>query len=63
MSHRPKCPNHTVEMDPTDNPRYWVCPVSSARFEVEVDLESEETKLDLWGNPMTTFKITPLGEE
>jgi hypothetical protein len=57
---RPKCPNHTVEMDRSGDPRIWICPVSDARFEVDVDMVSQEKKIDKFGNPITTYKVTPL---
>lgn len=57
---RPKCPNHTVEMTRTDNPRIYICPISDARFEVDVDDMTSEVKVDKFGNPMIDWKITPL---
>lgn len=60
---RPKCPNHVVEMDPTDEPRIWICPVSTARFECDVDIQEGERKMkkDKFGKlvPDTEWKITP----
>jgi hypothetical protein len=60
MSFRPKCPNHTCEMDPTDEPRIYICPISSAEFEVDVDGSQKKKKIDKFGAPMTEFIVTPL---
>lgn len=60
---RPKCPNHTVEMDKSDEPRIYICPISSARFEVDVEDADKEIKLDKYGNPIETFIIKSLGGE
>lgn len=57
---RPKCPNHTCEMSPTDNMRIWICPVSGARFECDVETQAKDIKLDKWGKPMAAFTVTPL---
>jgi len=60
---RPKCPNHTVEMSPTDQPRMWICPVSGAHFEADVDAAQKERKVDVFGRPYETWTVTDLGEE
>lgn len=57
---RPKCPNHTVEMTPTDERRIFICPISDARFECDVEEAETETKIDKFGNQMFEWKITPL---
>lgn len=57
---RPKCPNHTVEMQATDNRRIYICPVSDARFECDVETQDKEQKLDKYGKPMLSYKVTPL---
>lgn len=57
---RPKCPNHTVEMDKTDEPRIWICPISGARFEAEADEQRGEVRYDKYGNPMIEWKLKPL---
>lgn len=44
-------------MDPTDNTRIWICPVSSARFEAEVDQTEGEVQVDKYGNPMQGYTI------
>lgn len=31
----PKCPNHGCGMNPTDDLRIWICPISDARFEAD----------------------------
>lgn len=60
---RHRCPNHTVEMSKTDNPRIWICPISDARFECDVDMHEGEKKIDKYGNPMVDWKVTFTGEE
>jgi len=50
-------------MDKSDTPRIWICPVSGAHFQVEEDESDAEIKVDLWGRPMKSYKVTPLGEE
>lgn len=57
---RPKCPNHTVEMDPTDEKRIWICPISGARFEVSIDDQQKEQKKDKYGRLMQEWKLVPL---
>lgn len=57
---RPKCPNHTVEMDRTDEPRVWICPISGARFEADSDDLSTEVRYDKYGRPLIDWKLTPL---
>lgn len=53
----PKCPNHTVSMDRTDNRRLWICPISGALFEADSDEQKTERKLDKFGNPITEWTI------
>ena len=60
---RPKCPNHTVEMDPTDNPRMWICPISGARFEADVDNKGGVKKKDKFGRPLVEFKVTAVDDD
>lgn len=55
---RPKCPNHTCEMSPTDNRRIWICPISGADFECDVDTQDKNIKLDKYGKPMASYKVT-----
>lgn len=57
---RPKCPNHTVEMNKTDEPRIWICPISGARFEADADEQEHMVKYDKYGRPMIEYKLTPL---
>ena len=57
---RPKCPNHTVEMEKTDERRIWICPISGARFEADSDEYSADVKYDKFGNPITEWKLNPL---
>jgi len=56
---RPKCPNHTVEMDPTGDRRIWICPVSAARFECEADWHDNKKviKQDINGKTIETFNV------
>lgn len=60
---RPKCPNHTVEMIPTDKREIWICPVSDARFTCSVDTKEKnrQRKLTLDGmiQEVENWKITP----
>lgn len=60
---RPKCPNHLVEMSPTDERRIWICPISDARFECDVDTSEKERKVDKFGKVMDSWKVTSTGEE
>jgi hypothetical protein len=55
---RPKCPNHTVEMDPTDQRRMWICPISGAHFEADADFQDKVKKFDKFGRPMQEWKVT-----
>lgn len=57
---RPKCPNHTVEMTPTDERRIFICPVSDARFECDVEDQEAEVKRDKFGKEIIEWIITPL---
>lgn len=59
---RPCCPeSHPgVEMQPTDNPRIWICVISDCRFEVEVDIDAKSKKKDKFGKLITSYKITQL---
>lgn len=59
----PKCPNHVVSMDKTDERRMWICPISGARFEADGDEAQQTTKIDKFGNPVTEWKITSIDEE
>lgn len=47
----PRCPNHKVPMSGTDNRRIWICPVSDARFECDVDTaeRNKQHKVNLAG--------------
>lgn len=63
MSHRPKCPNHHVEMDRTDNPKIWICPISDARFEVDVDQADTKKKFDKFGREIIDYTIKSIDEE
>ncbi len=54
---RPKCPNHRVEMDRTDAPRFWICPISGYKFECDVDEQKGEIKLDKFGRPSHVWAI------
>lgn len=47
-------------MDKTDEPRRWICPVSDARFEVDVDISQKKVKIDKFGEPITEYTVTPL---
>jgi hypothetical protein len=60
---RPKCPNHAVEMERSDEPRIYICPISDARFECATDDQSKKTKFDKFGNPMQEYEVTPLDGE
>lgn len=59
---RPRCPNHGVEMDPTDNRSMWICPISMARFEAHVDWQdkNQEYQKNKFGKlvPKDEWKIT-----
>lgn len=57
---RPKCPNHTVEMTPTDERRIFICPISDARFECDVEDQDTEVKIDKFGKQTYDYKITQL---
>ena len=57
---RPKCPNHLCECDPSGEPRIWICPISSYRFELDSDEHQAELRYDKYGRPMTTFTLKPL---
>lgn len=57
---RPKCPNHVIEMDKTDTPRIWICPISGAQFEADADEQERDVKYDKFGRPMITYKLTQL---
>ena len=57
---RPKCPNHQCEMDRSGEPRIWICPVSSARFEADSEDQTREVRHDKFGRPITSYKLTPL---
>jgi transcription elongation factor Elf1 len=56
----PKCPNHTVPMDKTDQPRMWICPISGARFECDVDIQEGKKKIDKFGKPIHDWQIKAL---
>jgi hypothetical protein len=60
MTHRPRCPNHLVELDPTDNLRIGICPISGARFQVDVDVATSEIKLNKDGHPIHQLTVVPL---
>jgi len=60
---RPKCPGHHCEMEPTNNPRIYICPISGWKFECDVDEQSTRTKLDKFGRIMKNFKVAPVGGE
>lgn len=55
---RPKCPNHSCEMQATDERRMFICPISGAFFECDVDTQDKETKIDKYGRPMVGYKVT-----
>ena len=57
---KPKCPNHQCTMDPTDVNTIWICPVSDARFSVDVDVGTQAKKIDKFGRLLTSFTITAL---
>ena len=57
---RPKCPNHGCEMDKTNTPRTFICPVSGYRFDCDVDAQAKTVKRDKYGRPLTSFTVTPL---
>ncbi len=54
---RPKCPNHAVQLEPTDQKRLWICPISDAEFECEVDSANSKKKVDLYGNIVTEWVV------
>lgn len=60
---RPKCPNHKVEMIPTDQRRIWICPISDARFTCNVDTQdaNRQRRVNLAGQieEVESWKITP----
>lgn len=56
----PKCPNHVVPMQRTNEKRIWICPISGARFEADSEDQENEKKIDKLGNPVTEIKLTPL---
>lgn len=62
MAGRPKCPDAhpTVEMIPTGDKRIWICQISSARFEVSIDDQEADAKVDKFGNKIIKYKITPI---
>lgn len=60
---RPKCPNHTCEMIATNNKRIFICPISSARFECDVEDKGMEKLFDKFGKEMISFKVTALDGE
>ncbi len=53
----PRCPNHAVPMNRTDDIHIWICPISYARFTCEVDEMKGEIRLDKFGRPMQTWAI------
>lgn len=57
---RPKCPNHACEMQATDERRIFICPISGARFECDVEEQEKDIKFDKYGKPMVEWKLTPL---
>lgn len=59
---RPCCPSSHpgVEMQPTNNKRIWICVISDARFEVEVEEQGKDMKKDKWGRMKPKYKITQL---
>ena len=57
----PKCPNHHVEMDSTNDITQWICPVSGARFEVEVEgKDFVKTKIKTVNGYMDVYKMKPV---
>lgn len=60
---RPRCPNHHCELTPTDEPRWWICPISDAQFECSVDTaaQNRQRKLNLAGQieEVESWKIKP----
>lgn len=57
---RPKCPNHTCEMDKTNVAKIYICPISGYRFEVNVDDKDSKVKKDKFGRVMKSFDVKPL---
>lgn len=45
-------------MDRTDTPKTWICPVSGAHFECEVDEAKGEIRLNKFGQPMVSWTVT-----
>lgn len=62
---RPKCPNHGVEMIGTDERRIFICPVSDARFECDVDENAKGggLRLNTAGQLEHSWKIKNIDEE
>jgi hypothetical protein len=56
----PKCPNHVVPMQKSDQPRIYICPISGYRFQCDVEEQASEEKKDKFGNTLKEFKIKPL---
>lgn len=60
---RPKCPNHGCELDPTDNKRVGICPISGYHFQVDIDDKGGLVSKDKFGRIMQEFIVTPLDGE
>lgn len=54
---RPKCPNHGCEMQGTDERRIYICPISGADFECDVEDQQAEKKFDKFGQPKVEWVI------
>lgn len=56
----PKCPNHGVSMNKTDERRVWICPISGYRFEADSDENEATQKIDKYGRPIVEWKLKAL---
>lgn len=55
---RPKCPNHGVEMERTEERRIYICPISDAQFECDTEDQEGQIKYDKFGNEIAVWTIS-----
>lgn len=52
-----KCPNHLCPLLDIGEGRRMQCPVSTAIFEVEIDLEEKTEEVDKFGRKIITYRM------
>lgn len=63
----PKCPNHLVSLVdlpfPLTKKGTGVCPISTVKFDYEIELDEDEMIVDKNGNPSKKKKFTVTGDD